>query len=169
KTMSLSMYDASAPLFLQGLKGLAIVLGKGEAFARETGLDPAELIGARLAPDMFPLSAQVQIATDQAKGALGRLAGREVPRWEDNETSFAELQARLAKAVAYAESFRREEFEGAENRRVELRTRVRTLEFIGLDYLLHFALPNFFFHVTTAYDILRWKGVGLGKRDFLAR
>jgi hypothetical protein len=167
--MTISMYDAAATAFLQGLRGLQGVLAKGEAFARETGIAEAELTGSRLAPDMFPLTRQVQIATDHAKGAMSRLAGQDPPKWEDTETSFAELRARVGRAVALVESVPRAAIEGSEARPITIRTARGTMESTGMPYLLTFALPNFWFHVTTAYALLRHRGVPVGKGDFLAR
>ena len=126
-------------------------------------------LDARLAPDMFKLTQQVQIATDFAKGASSRLAGREVPRYEDNEASFAELQARIAKTRDYLSTFKPADFEGSEERTVTLKVGGKDVELKGQKYLLDVALPNFYFHVTTAYDILRHNGVPLGKGNFLGR
>ena len=165
--MPLSMYQASVPALVQMLKALSNVLDKGAAFAKEQGIDPAELINARLAPDMFPLSRQVQIASDNAKGTVARLAGREIPRYEDTETTFDELKARIAKTVAFVESVPASEIDGSEERQIVLKTGGREITFTGQRYLVHQALPNFYFHVTTAYDILRHKGVPLGKPDYL--
>lgn len=161
------MYQASVPALVQMLKALSNVLEKGAVFAREHGIDPAELINARLAPDMIPLSGQVQIASDNAKGMVARLAGREVPRYEDTETTFDELKARIAKTVAFVESVPASEIDGSEERQVVLKTGGREITFTGRRYLVHQALPNFYFHVTTAYDILRHKGVPIGKLDYL--
>jgi uncharacterized protein len=167
--MSLSMHGISAPAFLLGLGGLAHVLGKAETHAAERGLDAAALTAARLFEDMFPLTRQVQIATDHAKGAMARLGGREVPKWEDTETSFAELQARIEKAVGFVNSVPPEALVGSETKPITIPTGRGNMDFDGFGYLQTFALPNFWFHVTTAYDILRMKGVPLGKRDFFGR
>jgi hypothetical protein len=167
--MGLTMHGVAAPVFLLGLKSLAHVLGKAEAHAKDKGIDPATLAGARLIEDMFPLTRQVQIATDHAKGAMARLAGREVPKWEDTETTLAELQARVAKADAYVRSVPASALDGAETRQISLQVGQSTMEFDGLGYLQGHAQPNFWFHVTTAYAILRMKGVAIGKRDFFAR
>lgn len=164
--MTISMYQASVPVFLNMLSGLSLVLSKGEAYAIEKGMDPQALIDARLAPDMFPLARQVQIATDHAKGASSRLAGREVPKFEDTEKTFAELQARIAKTTGLLTTFRPEEIDGSEERTIVIPMRTGDRSFTGMAYLLNFALPNFYFHVTTAYDILRNNGVPLGKTDF---
>ena len=165
--MSVSLYELSVPMFLHSLEALATVLTKAEANAEERKIDPAVLLNSRLAPDMFALKNQVQLASDHAKGATSRLAGRDIPRYEDNEQSFAELQARIAKTRDYLGTFKPEEFEGAEARQVVIKGRVRELTFTGLAYLRHFALPNFFFHTTTTYDILRHNGVPLSKVEFL--
>jgi hypothetical protein len=165
--MSLSMFDASVPALLQGLKGLKTVLAKAAAHAEAKKLDPNALLQARLYPDMFTLVRQVQIATDFAKGAAGRLAGAELPVFEDVETSFEELQARVAKAAAFIEGLSAAAFEGSETREVSLNRRGQVVSFTGKDYLLLQALPNFWFHVTTAYAILRHNGVELSKSDYM--
>ena len=165
--MSLSMFDASVPALLQGLKGLKTVLAKAEAHAEAKKIDPAALLQARLYPDMFTLVRQVQIATDFAKGAAGRLAGAELPVFDDVETSFAELQARVAKAATFIDGLSPAAFEGSETREISLKRRGETVSFPGKDYLLAQALPNFWFHVTTAYAILRHNGVELSKGDYL--
>lgn len=165
----ISMYDVSVPVFSERLRALTIVLTKAEANAAERKIDPNVFLTARLAPDMLNLTKQVQIATDHAKGAPSRLAGREVPRYEDNEASFAELQARVAKTRDYLATFKREEFEGSVERTVTLKIGGNDVELKGLKYLLDVAMPNFYFHVTTAYGILRHNGVPLGKGNFLGR
>lgn len=165
--MPLSMYQASVPAFQQTLTALSAILDKAAAHAAAAGTDPAELVSARLAPDMFPLSRQVQIATDHAKGAAARLAGREAPKYEDNETTLEELKARIAKTLDFISSVEVPEIDGSEEKEITLALRDRTLNFTGQRYLVHFALPNFYFHATTAYDILRHKGVPIGKRDFM--
>jgi len=165
--MSLSMYQASAPVFIHQLGTIARVLDKGEAFAREKGIDPAELLEARLVPDMLPLPAQIQIGTDAAKGAIARLAGIEPPAFADTESSFAELQERIAKTIAFIRSVPADQVDGSEGRDIVLKIGGKDMPFKGQPFLLHFALPNFFFHMTTAYGILRHKGVEIGKRDFL--
>jgi hypothetical protein len=161
------MYQASVPAFQHALKALSGLLDKGAAFAKEKNIDPAELINARLAPDMFPLSRQVQIASDNAKGATARLAGREIPKYEDTETTFDELKARIAKTIAFLEGIKASEIDGSEERKVTLRAGGQDRAFTGQNYLTFYALPNFYFHVTTAYDILRHKGVPLGKPDYI--
>jgi hypothetical protein len=141
-------------------------LSKGEADAKARKIDPQVFLQARLAPDMFPFTRQIQITTDQVKGGMARLAGVEVPSWEDKEVSFADLHARVDKAIAFVKTFKPAQFEGAETRKVELKFPNATLTFSGRDYLYGFVLPNFYFHMTTAYAILRHNGVPLGKRDF---
>jgi hypothetical protein len=161
------MYSLSAPLFVRMLGNLSAVLDKGAAFAAARKIDPSVLVNARLFPDMFPLAAQVRIAGDFAKGAAARLTGNEPPKYEDNEASFEELQARIAKTVAYVEQFRPEQFDGADTRTITIKLRGEDKTFDGRTYLANLVLPNFYFHVTTAYDILRHNGVELGKRDFV--
>jgi hypothetical protein len=165
--MTSLMYSLSAPLFVRMLGNLSTVLDKGAAHAAARKIDPAVLVNARLFPDMFPLSSQVRIAGDFAKGAVARLAGNEPPKYEDTEATFDELKARIAKTVAYVEQFEPAQFDGAETRSVTIRLRGEDRSFDGRTYLANIVLPNFFFHVTTAYDILRHNGVELGKRDFV--
>ena len=165
--MSLSMYDASAPRLAQMLRNLDAILAKAETHAAAKKIDPAVLLGARLFPDMLPMVKQVQIATDHAKGAVARLAGAEVPRYEDAEQSFDELRARIAKTLAFVESFAPAQFEGAEGRPTALRVGGKDWSFSGRDYLLGFALPNFYFHLVTAYNILRHNGIEIGKAEYL--
>lgn len=167
--MNLSVYQAAIPPIVRMLNNLGAILDKAATHATEHKIDPSVLLGYRLYPDMLPMIRQVQIATDHAKGCAARLAGHEPPKYEDNEASFPELAARIAKTVAYLESFKPAQFEGAEERAVTVPMRDRTLNYDGLTYLLGFALPNFYFHVTTAYDILRHCGVKIGKRDFIGK
>jgi uncharacterized protein len=167
--MSLSMYQASVPVFAQMLGALGTVLGKAEAHAAAKKIDPAVLMASRLAPDMLPLSRQLHIACDFAKGATARLAGIEVPSWPDDEKTFAEFKERLSKTSGYVQGFKAAQIDGSEEREIVLKMRDSTRTFKGQAYLLHFVLPNFFFHATTAYDILRHNGVELGKRDFLGQ
>lgn len=159
--MAFDLYDASIPGLIHMLGGLTKVLAKGEAHG---GIDPSE---ARLAPDMLPLKNQIYIATDSAKGCGGRLAGVEIPKYEDTETSFAELIARVEKTIAFLKTLDRAAFAGAENKQITLKFPSVTLEFTGGDYVTKFVLPNTYFHITTAYDILRNQGVALGKGDYL--
>jgi hypothetical protein len=165
--MTMSMYEASVPVFQARLKALSHCLQVAETNAAERKIDPAVLLTARLAPDMLHLTQQVQIAADHAKGAPSRLAGRELVRFEDTESTFQELQARIKRTVDLLETFDPAEIDGSEQRAIEIKIRTHALSFSGMQYLLHYALPNFYFHLTTAYDILRHNGVPLGKRDFL--
>jgi uncharacterized protein len=165
--MSLSMYQASIPAFVQMLNNIAAILDKAEAHAGNRKIDPEVLLNYRLAPDMLPFVRQIQIAADLAKGAVARLAGVEVPKHDDTEKTFADLKARLAKTVAFVQSFKPSEIDGSEDRDIRLTLGEHTMSFKGQPYLVHFVLPNFYFHCTTAYDILRHGGVELGKRDFI--
>ncbi len=166
--MSISMYEASTPCFARVLRALDGILLKAQAYAEERKIDPAVLLSARLYPDMFALTRQIQIATDHAKGALARLAGVEVPKFEDNEQSFDELRTRIARTIEFVESFKPEQINGSEEREFTFKAGPRELTFKGQAYLLSYAQPNFYFHVVTAYDILRHNGLNIGKRDYLA-
>jgi hypothetical protein len=166
--VAISLYDVSIPVYLNMMRNLAAILGKAEAHAKEKGADLAAYLEARLTDDMLPLSRQIQMVSDAAKGATARLAQLTPPAMPDTETTFAELKERLAKTIAFVESIKREQVEGAEDRTIELPLPGRTMTFNGRDYLTQFALPNFLFHVTTAYGLLRKEGVPLGKVDFLA-
>jgi len=159
--MAYDIFDASIPPLIHMLGGLSNILSKGEAHG---GIDPSE---ARLAPDMLPLKAQVYIATDGAKGCGARLAGVEIPKFEDTETSFAELKARVAKTIDFLNTLDRKSFVGSENKEIVLKFPSVTFEFNGADYVGKFVLPNVYFHITTAYGILRNAGVALGKGDYL--
>ncbi len=165
--MPLSMYDVSVPVLVRGLKNLSHLLDKGLASAEARKIDPSVLVNARLAPDMHPLSRQVQIASDSAKGAASRLSGTEAPSWPDTESTFPELQARIKTAIDYLEGFKPEQIDGAEDRTIKMNMGGGEMSFSGRDLLFSFALPNFFFHVATAHDILRHNGVDIGKRDYL--
>lgn len=165
--MSLSMYQASIPMLLRGLDNLAAILAKAAAHAAARKIAPEVFLNARLAPDMLPLVRQVQIVSDTAKGCAARLAGIEVPSYADTETSFAELQERLAKTVAFLKSVAPEQVDGSEERAIVLKAHDQEIHFTGRTYLLGFVLPNFYFHLTTAYAILRHNGVELGKKDYL--
>ena len=167
--MALTMYDASVTVFMHNLKQLSHLLDKSAAHAEATGIDPATLVQAKLAEDMRPLSFQIQSASDASKLAVVRLSGVAAPSFPDTETTFDELRVRVSKTRDYLETVSRQAFEGSEERVVTMKAGAVELEFTGQSYLLHFALPNFFFHVTTAYDILRHNGVPIGKRDFLGR
>ncbi|RZI82348.1 MAG: DUF1993 domain-containing protein [Rubrivivax sp.] len=165
--MTISMYSASVPVAIRTLNNLSAILGKAAAHCEARKIDPAALLNSRLFPDMFPLTRQVQIAGDMIKGGVSRLAGVEIPRFEDNEASFAELQARIAKTVDYLSTFKPEQIDGSETRDISITMRDRVVESKGQQYLLEAVLPNFFFHVTTAYNLLRHGGVEIGKRDYL--
>jgi len=165
--MSLNIYQASVPVFLQTLGALSGILTKAAAHAETKKIDPSIFVNARLAPDMFALARQVQIATDHAKGAAARLAGIDVPSFPDTETTFAELQQRIAKTVEFVKSLKPAQFEGGEVRDVTLTIAGQKMTWKGATYLFHFAFPNFYFHATTAYNILRHNGVEVGKRDFI--
>ncbi|HZR37480.1 MAG TPA: DUF1993 domain-containing protein [Nevskia sp.] len=167
--MSISMYRASVPVFIRALTNLRSVLGKGEAFVEAKKIKPEVLLNDRLCADMFPLTRQVQIATDMAKGCGARLAGVEVPKYEDNEASFAELYARIDKTLGFLKALKPEQIDGSEGRDITLPSPRGAMEFKGLDYLLGFVTPNLYFHCTTAYAILRHNGVELGKMDFIGQ
>jgi hypothetical protein len=165
------MFHASVPVFQRHLEALDKILDKAAAYAEARRIEPQTLLAARLYPDMFTMTRQVQIATDHAKGAPARLAGLPVPSFPDTETSFPELEARIGRTLDFIGSLTAEQIDGSEEKEVRLRVgppdRARELVFRGEDYLLHFALPNFFFHATTAYAILRHNGLDIGKRDFM--
>ena len=165
--MSISMYDVSIPIFVLSLNNLAAILDKAATHAEAKKVDPKALPATRLIVDMLPLSAQIQIACDTAKGAAARLAGAEIPKHEDTESTIAELKARVSKTLDFIKSIKPQQLQGAETRDIELKFPSGTLKFTGLTYLTNFVLPNFFFHMTMAYALLRKNGVELGKRDFL--
>lgn len=165
--MKMSMYQASLPVFIRMLRNLDAILSRGAEHAEAKGIDPAVLVQARLYPDMFPLSRQIQIATDVVKGCPARLSGQEPPSYQDNEASFPELSARVRKTIAYLETFKPAQIDGSEDRPVTLKMRSGEVSFDGYRYLTGFVIPNFYFHVTTAYAILRHNGVELGKKDFI--
>jgi len=165
--MSLSMHQLTTPVFVRQLRALSAILKKGEASAAARNIDPSVLINARLAPDMHPLSRQVQIASDAVKGGVARLAGVEPPSFPDVETTFDELQARIEKTIDFLSSVDAASLDGSETREIVLKIAGTEMRFPGEAYLLNFVTPNFFFHVTMAYAILRHNGVDVGKRDFL--
>ena len=165
--MSLSMYQASAPVFLRALDNLSAILTKGEASAAARKVDPAVLLQSRLYADMLPLTKQVQIVSDTIKGAIARLSGIENPSFADTETTFAELQERISKTAAFVKAAKEKDIDGTEQKAVTIKSGGKDVELDGQSYLLHFAIPNLFFHVATAYGILRHNGVELGKKDFL--
>jgi hypothetical protein len=165
--MSVSLYDFSVPVFTRALTNLSNQIDKASAYAERKKFDTKALADARLIADMHPFTRQVQVVCDNAKGTVARLAGIDTPVHEDNETTFPELKARIAKTLDFIKTARREQFAGAETREVVLQFPQMTLKFAGLDYLTKFALPNFYFHITMAYAILRKNGIELGKGDFL--
>lgn len=165
--MTISMYALSVPVFDRYLGNLMNVLDKAAASAADRKIDDTVLTGMRIYPDMFPMSRQVQVAADFAKGACARLAGVDVPKYDDNEKTLAELKARCQKTRDFLATLKPEQFEGSDTRVVKLTLRGEPVEFVGLPYLTGFALPNFYFHMTTAYALLRQAGVPLGKSDFV--
>ena len=165
--MKISMHQASAPRFANALRNLAAILDKAQAHAEAKKLDPAVLPGCRLIADMFPLSRQVQVACDTAKGAVARLAGVEIPQHPDVEQTLPELKARIAKTLEFVESVPAAKLDGSEDREVVLKMRGQDVKYSGLQYLFGHACPNFYFHCTSAYNILRANGVEIGKRDFI--
>lgn len=165
--MTLSMYQASVPVMTHTLKALLNILGKAEAHCEMRKIDPSILVQGRLFPDMFPLARQIQIASDQAKGGTARLAGMEVPSYEDKETTFAELKARVQKTLDFIGSVPAAKIDGSESRDISLKVGPNEMKFKGQEYLLNFVMPNIYFHITVAYSILRHNGVEVGKKDFL--
>jgi uncharacterized protein len=165
--MKISVHAASVDLLANSLSNLSHLLEKGHAHAVARKYDPALLLAARLAPDMFPLTRQVQIASDASKFGVARLAGVEAPKFEDKEQTFEELKARIARTIDFIKSVPASSLEGAEDRIIKVPARDRTLEFKGLDYLIRYVIPNALFHVTSAYAILRHSGVEIGKNDYL--
>ena len=165
--MTISMYQASAPRFVNALQNLSAILDKAQAHADAKKLDVLTLTTFRLFPDMLPMTRQVQIACDGAKGAMARLAGVEIPKHEDTEQSIVELKTRIAKTIDFVRSFKPAQIDGTEDREIVLKIRGSDVKFTGMQYLLGFALPNLYFHVTTAYNILRHNGVEIGKSDYI--
>ena len=165
--MQISMYRASVPVFARALRNLIVILKKAEAHATERKIDPTVLLNYRLAADMFALTRQVQIATDMAKGCVSRLAGVEIPVYEDKEATFGELIARVEKCIAYLESFQPEQVDGAEDKTIVLKRPTGDVSYPGLQYLLEYVTPNVYFHCAAAYSILRHCGVNIGKKDFI--
>lgn len=161
------MHQASVPAFRQGLAALAAILDKTEAQCTERKIDPAVLLADRLAPDMFPFTRQVQLACDFAKNGTARLAGRELLKLDDIETSIPELKERIARSLAFLDSVPAGEVDGSEGRTITITIGGQTMTFLGQPYLVHFVLPNFYFHLTAAYLILRHNGIQIGKRDFV--
>jgi len=165
--VALSIYDLSIPVLIRGLNNLSSILDKAGGYAAAKKIDPTVLVQTRLYPDMFPLGRQVQITCDTAKGAAGRLAGIDIPKHEDNETTLEELKQRIAKTVAFVKSVQADQLRDAETKAIELKFPNATIKFTGLSYLTDFVLPNFFFHQSIAYALLRSSGVEIGKMDFL--
>lgn len=165
--MTFSMYDASVPVFKQILGSLSALIDKAEAHAEAHKIDPQVLLQVRLYPDMFPFVRQVQVATDFAKGCAARLAGVEVPRYEDSEQTFAELKARVAKVIAFIDALPHDAIAASAEREITTSSGANAKQFKGQVYLLHYAMPHFYFHATTAYDLLRHNGVAVGKKDFV--
>lgn len=167
--MTSSMYQTSVPVFIRALGNLAALLEKASAHAEARKIDPAALLNARLFPDMFPLVRQVQIATDAANGGAARLAGTEVPVYANDETSFAALGERIQRTLEHLRTFGAAQIDGSEDRTISWQTRNSSKSMLGLPFLTQHVLPNLFFHVTTAYNILRHSGVEIGKMDYLGR
>jgi hypothetical protein len=165
--MQISMYRASVPVFSRNLKNLIAILQKAETWAAEKKIDPAVLLNYRLAPDMYTLTRQVQIATDMSKGCISRLAGVDIPSYEDKEASFAELIARLNRCIDYVESFKPAQIDGSEGKAITLQRKTGDISYEGLPYLLDYVQPQVYFHCVTAYAILRHCGMPLGKPDFI--
>jgi hypothetical protein len=165
--MSISMYQASAPRFANTLKNLSAILDKAKAHAAAKKIDETVLTSSRLYPDMFALARQVQIACDSAKGAVARLAGVEIPKHEDTEKTFDELKERISKTLGFIATVKAAQIDGSEEKEIVLKLRGNDVPFKGLQYLMGFAWPNFYFHTVTAYDILRHNGVEIGKQDFI--
>lgn len=165
--MSLTMHAATAPAFAKMLTNMLAWLDKAQDHAEARRFDANNYLGLRLAPDMLPLSRQIQIASDGAKGCMARLAGIDVPRWEDAEATLDELRERIRRTRDYVAAFTPEQLAGSETREIVVPTRTAELRFSGEDYLRHFVLPNFYFHATTTYVLLRHAGVEIGKRDYL--
>lgn len=165
--MTISMYQSSVPVFIRQLTNLSNILTKAAAHSEAKKIDPTVLITSRLFPDMFPLSRQVQIACDSVKAGAARLAEIEIPSHEDTETTFAELQERIAKTIAFLQNIKAEQIDGKEELKISYTQRNRESNFIGQPYLLHYVMPNLYFHITAAYAILRHNGVEVGKKDYL--
>jgi uncharacterized protein len=161
------MYQASAPRFVNILKNLSAILDKAQAHAEAKKIDPTVFTSFRFYPDMLPMSRQVQIATDTAKAAMARLAGVEIPKYEDTEQTFADLKARIAKTIEFVNTFKPAQIDGTDAKEIVIKLGGNDTKLTGMQYLLGHAHPNFYFHVTTAYDILRHNGVEIGKRDYI--
>ena len=165
--MSQFMYQASIPVMVRMLGNLKKILKKAEKHAAVKKIDPSVFLNARLSPDMFPLTRQIQIASDSAKGCAARLSGNKIPVYKDTEKTFPQLYQRIDKTIAFLKKTQKKDVEGSENREIVLQFPNMTVKFKGMDYLTGFVLPNFYFHVMAAYAILRHNGVDIGKRDYL--
>jgi uncharacterized protein len=165
--MTISMYQASVPAFVQTLNALDAILVKADAHCAAKKIDPAVLVQSRLYPDMFPLARQVQIVCDFAKGGAARLAGKDAPSWPDNEATITDLRARIAKTLDFVKAVKASDIDGSEARDISLKVAGQQMDFKGLPYLTQFVLPNLYFHAATAYGILRHNGLEIGKRDFM--
>ena len=165
--MPVTLYEISVPIFIRGLNTLSHILTEAEKYAKDKGIPTSELVEAKLYPDMLPLSFQVQTASDTSKGAVARVAGTEPVSMKDNETTIEELQDRIARTIVVLKNVKQEDFEGKEDEEIILKLSSGPKTFTGRNYFQHHSLPNFLFHVTTAYGILRSKGVPLGKKDYL--
>ncbi len=165
--MSISVYDQSIARMSHMLQNLDNIISKAETHAEANNIEPSALLQARLFPTMRNFIFQIQVATDVAKGCAARLAGTDIPNWSDDEETFADVHARIKKSLDFLATFKPEQFEGCETRELELKLGSHTVKFTGQSYLLGFVLPNFYFHMTTAYNLLRHSGLDLGKRDFL--
>lgn len=165
--MAISIFDQTVSALSRMLLNLDRIVAMAGEHAKERKIDPAVLLQARLYPDMLPFVSQVRIATDTAKGAAARLSGTELPKWPDDEVTFEDVHARIRKALDYLATFKPDQFEGSEDKPIEMKFPNRTLNFSGREYILGFVLPNFYFHVTTAYNILRHNGLAIGKLDYL--
>ena len=165
--MNMSMYQATVPVFIKMLSNLSSILQKADNYAEAKKIDPSVLINARLAPDMFDLARQIQIATDAAKGCAARLANIEIPSFPDTEKSFSDLHQRITKTITFLKSVDAKLIDGSEERKISLKVGPQEMSFKGQEYAMHFALPNFYFHTTMAYAILRHNGLDIGKKDYL--
>jgi hypothetical protein len=165
--MSELIYHSSKPVFVHNLKNISSILKTAARDAKARGIEPTVLLNARLAPDMHPLTRQIQIVTDHAKGCCSRLAGVETPAFADKESSFSELEGRIQRTLTFIGGLKASQFSGSDTRKIVMQLPIGTITFSGLDYLNGWALPNFYFHYSTAYNILRHNGVGIGKREFL--
>lgn len=167
--MTCSMYQATVPVFTRMLTNLSAILQKAEHYAETKNIDPSVLINARLAPDMFSLGRQIQICSDAAKGCAARLAQIEIPSFLDKETTFPEFHDRLTKTISFLKTISESQFAGCEDRQISLKVASQEMAFRGQDFAFHFALPNFYFHMSMAYAILRHNGLDIGKVDFLGK